>query len=163
MDEREAGIAFRRLIDEGYLESHSNGNREESTTTAQSRAVVASAPAPTLTTTNCDHIVLALLKTIREINTSPATAHRVGAAKIIGSNIERISDLTSIVEAVIELRPLANIISIQSEIEKLALEYAITHGEHAEAGSDANEASIQFIRDQLLEVHERLSLRFVIV
>jgi hypothetical protein len=162
LDDREAGIAFRRLIEEGYLESRTDGSSEESTTTARARDVVASAPAPALTTTDCDNIVLALLTAIREINTSPATAHRVGAAKIIGSNIERIGDLTSIVEAVIELRPLAHIVSIQSEIEELALEYAVKHSEHADGTNNAHAASIHLIHDQLLDAHERLSLRFVI-
>jgi hypothetical protein len=163
LDDRAAGIAFRRLIDEGYLESRTDGSSEESTATAQARDVVASAPAPTLTTTDCDNIVLALLTAIREINTSPATAHRVGAAKFIGPHLERIGNLTSIVEAVIELRPLASIFSIQSEIEELALEYAIKNGKQADAITDAHAASIQFIHNQLLDVHMRLSLRFVLI
>jgi hypothetical protein len=162
LDDTEAGIAFRRLIDEGYLESRTDGSSAESTKTAQARAVVASVPTPTLTTTDCDNIVLTLLEAIREINTSPATAHRVGAAKIVGSTIERIGDLTSIVEAVIELRPVARIVSIQSEIEELALAYAVEHGDHAGAIHNAHAASIQFIHARLLDAHERLSLRFLI-
>lgn len=162
LDGKEKEEAFRRLVNEGYLDLSKNRLDVEFIKTNAALEIERSAPDPALEISEVHSIVLMLLGTAIEVNSSPATAHRVRAATIIGGAIDGSLEPKALVEAVIELAPVSIEVTIQRAIEGWAYEYAIAKGLPTRPGDDPQAASIRRIKDALLETHERVSLRFVI-
>lgn len=162
LDGKEKEEAFRRLVNEGYLDLSKNRLAVEFIKTNAALAIEQSAPEPALEISDVHSIVLMLLWAIDEVNASPATAYRVTAMTLVGAAINRSKHPKSLVEAVVELEPFSYNSQIQAQFEQLAHEHAIAHAESDRTGSDTHAISIQFIKDRLLEAHERLSLRFVV-
>jgi hypothetical protein len=149
-------------VDEGYLDLSKNRLDVEFIKTKAALEVERSAPDPDLEISDVHSIVLMLLGAVSEVNSSPASAHRVRAATIIGGAIDGLLEPKALVEAVIELAPMSVEVTTQGAIERLVYEYAMAKGLPTRTGDDPQAASIRRIKDALLKTHERASLRFVI-
>lgn len=162
LDGKEKEEAFRRLVNEGYLDLNKNRLDVEFIKTNAALEIERSAPDPALEISDVHSIVLMLLGAVSEVNSSPATAHRVRATTIIGGAIDGSLEPKALVEAVIELAPASVEVTLQGAFERLAHEYATAKGLPIQRGDDPQAASVRRIKDALLETHERASLRFVI-
>lgn len=158
----EAQDAFRYLVNDGYLNLSKSRKDVELIKTSAALAIERAALAPTLEVSDVHSIILKLLMAINEVNTSPATGHRVQGVTLIRGTIDGSPDPKSLVEATIELAPGSEDGPIQSGIERLAYEYAMEKGLPRQFESDPHAASIWHIKNALWETHERLSLQFMI-
>lgn len=157
----EAKDAFRYLVNDGYLDLSKSGKDVELIKTRAALAIERSALAPTLEVSDVHSIILMLLMAISEVNTSPATGHRIQGVTIIRGAIDGSAAPKSLVEAVIEIVPTSYELSIQRGIDELAYEYTKAKGLPIAHGDDPHAASIWHIKNALWETHERASLRFV--
>lgn len=159
LNDQETATAIQRLLSEGHIELSKNRTAIEFIKTNKALAIEQFTPQSTLSISDYHNIVLTLLRATDEINSSPATAYRIRAVTLIGAAIDGSKRPKSLVEAIIELEPLTPDPKLQTELEALSHEYAVTH---ADFDRSDEYTSIQFIKDRLLEAHERLSLRFVV-
>jgi hypothetical protein len=149
------------LVDEGYLIRESL-QATEFTKTKQALAIEQSAPSVTLEISDIRSVVLALLDAVHEVNSSPATAHRVRSTTFYGAAINGSLEPKALVEALIEVEPHSFEPTLQTELERLALDEATKNALPTKRHDAPHVASIQRIKDRLLRAHERLSLRFII-
>lgn len=160
LNDQEAWDVARRLEDEGYIESPSD-DAEDWVKTPIAREIARAQQKFELSDAERGQLILALVRGISELNVSPATAHRVRALTLIGATIDGADWSPPLVEALVEISPVAAVCAIQVEIESLAADYADRHSEDTALERDAHGRSVGLIKETLLSIDERLSLRFV--
>ena len=109
------------------------------------------------------NVVLNVLRRIDVVNSSAKTAHRISGAKVLTEVLNDEDDQVPFVEIEIGIRPIANDGgTIQKGLEQLAADYAYDNDVLHQSGGDNHHRSIDFIRNQLLNVDPHAVLRFTV-
>ena len=147
------------LIAGGYVSINENGGLDK---TSKAQLLIDQAGLPLITREASYNVVLNVLRSIDEVNTSAMTAHRVSGAKVLTEVLSDADDQVPFVEIEISIRPAADRADIQGGMEGLAAGHAYEHGESRQVGMNDQQRSINFIRRQLSGADPHALLHFII-
>ena len=131
--------------------------------TSKAQLLIDQAGLPAITREASYNVVLNVLRRIDEVNSSAKTAHRVSGAKVLTEVLNDEDDQVPFVEIEISIRPIAKDGgTIQKGLEQLAADYTYDNDVQHQSRGDIHHRSIDFIRNQLLNVDTHAVLRFTV-